>query len=216
MKINVYGCGGTGSHVLIGLARINYNLMRIEKPPIHVTAYDFDTVSHANVGRQAFFPVDVGHNKAKVLIQRINPHYGFNWKAMTCKAGSSSDCDLIISCVDTKKSRKEIMDGRHKKGTYLIDCGNSRVSGQVLIGQYKGDLPNPYEENEDLWKGDEPKGEPGCTDPHLTQDLFINSTIAQHACHYVWNMLRWNKTENRGVFLDIDQGICNPVSKKGT
>ena len=215
-KIYVYGCGGTGSHVLNGLARINHALQVRQISTIHVTAYDFDSVTHANVGRQAFFPVDVGHNKAKVLIERINMHYRFNWKAMTCKAGSSSSCDLAISCVDTKSARKSIYNARHAKGTYLIDCGNSRSSGQVLIGQHLGDLPNPYESNKELLEGDEPVDEPGCTDQDLKQDLFINSVIADYALHYVWSMLRWQKINNRGVFLDLDQGVCNPVQNKET
>ena len=70
--IAVYGCGGTGSHVINGLARINHALKQLGKDEIYVTAYDYYVVTKANVGRQAFYPNDIGHKKSKVLIERIN------------------------------------------------------------------------------------------------------------------------------------------------
>ena len=107
-RIAVYGCGGTGSHVLNGLARINHALQQLNKPTIHVTAFDDDLVDHDNVGRQAFFPADVGHNKAKVLCERINLYYHTNWMGIASKAPSSDKKDLVISCVDSVKSCERI------------------------------------------------------------------------------------------------------------
>jgi PRTRC genetic system ThiF family protein len=75
-EISVYGCGGTGSHVINGLARISHALRALGKEDIHVTAWDDDQVSHDNVGRQAFYDSDVGSNKAKVLIDRVNLYLG--------------------------------------------------------------------------------------------------------------------------------------------
>ena len=210
-EVSVYGCGGTGSHVINGLARLNCGLKRIGKPEIYVTAYDYDDVSHDNVGRQAFYENDVGSNKAAVLIDRVNAYYRLRWRAMRVKAPSSSKCDMVISCVDTIKSRESIAKAWHKKGTYLIDCGNSRTSGQVLIGQFDGTLPNIYDENPDLMFGDEPEDEPGCVDEFFRQDLFVNSVVANHALHFIWDLLRWENLEVRGVFFDLKTGICNPV-----
>ena len=210
-QISVYGCGGTGSHIINGLARINHALKQLSKPEIYVTAYDFDTVSHENVGRQAFYETDVGHNKAKVLIDRVNLYYRTNWKSIPVKAPSSSKCDMVISCVDTVKSREQIAKAWHRNETYLIDCGNSQTSGQVLIGQFDGKLPNIYNENPDLMFGDEPKEEPGCVDEYFRQDLFVNSVVATHALHFVWRLLRWESLEVRGVFFDLNTGVSNPV-----
>ena len=210
-RIAVYGCGGTGSHIMNGLARINYALKQISKPGFHVTAYDFDNVSYDNVGRQAFYETDVGHNKAKVLTDRINLYYHTNWLGKPTKAPSSDKVDLFISCVDTVKSREAIAKSWHKPGTYMIDCGNARTSGQVLIGQYKGDLPNVYIENTDLIYGDEPEDEPGCVDQYFRQDLFVNSVVADNALHFVWRLLRWGSLEVRGIFFDLDKGVTNPV-----
>lgn len=209
--ISVYGCGGTGSHVINGLARINHALKQLNKSQIHVTAYDDDIVSHDNVGRQAFFPTDVGHNKARVLCERINLYYHTNWRAMACKAPSSDKKDLVISCVDSVKSREQIAKSWQTKGTYMIDCGNAKTSGQVLIGQFKGDLPNIYDENEDLIYGKEQTEEPGCVDQYFRQDLFVNSVVADNALHFVWTLLRWGKLKVRGVFFDLDKAVANPV-----
>ncbi|MEK9984510.1 MAG: PRTRC system ThiF family protein [Opitutae bacterium] len=212
--IAVYGCGGTGSHVINGLARINHALRQLNKPEIYVTAYDYDKVSHENVGRQAFFPADVGHNKAKVLIDRINLYYQTRWRSFPSKAPSSDKKDLVIACVDTVEAREGIAKSWQRKDTYMIDCGNARASGQVLIGQFDDELPNVYNEHKDLMYGEEPQEEPGCVDEYFRQDLFVNSVVASHALHFVWRLLRWGSLEVRGVFFDLDKGISNPIKCK--
>ena len=209
--ISVYGCGGTGSHVLNGLARIDHALKTMGKKRFHVIAYDPDSVEDYNVGRQAFYPADVGQNKAKVLCDRINLYYHTRWRGVANKAPSSDKVDLFISCVDTIKSREAIAKSWHKKGTYMIDCGNARASGQVLIGQFDGELPNIYTEHEDLIYGEEPEDDVGCKDQYFREDIFINSTVAQHACNFVWNLVRWGKVKHGGTFLDLDQGIANSI-----
>jgi PRTRC genetic system ThiF family protein len=215
-EIALYGCGGTGSHVAFGLARINHALKQLGKSPFHVTAYDPDNVAYENVGRQAYYEPDVGHNKAKVLMERINFCYRTNWLGIPKKAPSSSKQDLTIACVDTVKSREQIAKSWRKKGSYMIDCGNSRTSGQVLIGQDNGDLPNIYSEHTDLIYGEEPQDEPGCVDQFHRQDLFVNSVVADNALHLIWRLLRWGSLEVRGVFFDLDKGISNPIKiKKG-
>lgn len=212
-KIGVYGCGGTGSHVMNGLARINHALKQLDKPEIHVTAYDDDVVSYENVGRQAFYETDIGHNKAKVLCERINLYYHTNWMGIASRAPSSDKKDLVISCVDSVSSRERIAKSWQSKGTYMIDCGNAKTSGQVLIGQYKGELPNIYTEHDELIYGDEPaEEEPGCVDQYFRQDLFVNSVVSSYALHLVWNLLRWGKLKVQGVFFDLDKGVANPVT----
>lgn len=208
VKIDIYGCGGTGSHVINGLARMAKALSDLNHPGIHVTAYDPDYVSHENVGRQAFYDADVGQSKSKILIERINLYYLQSWRAVRGSAPSSSRADICISCVDTKSSRKKISKSRFKKGAYIIDCGNARASGQVIIGQHRGDLPSPYEAG--LIDGDEPD-EPTCVDQYYRQDLYINSMVAGHALHFVWTLFRRNSLDIKGVFLNLESGITNPI-----
>jgi len=206
--IDVYGCGGTGSHVINGLARIAKALSELNHPGIHVTAYDPDIVTHANVGRQAFYEADVGEYKSSVLIERVNLYYRQNWRAVKRKAPNYTKAHICIACVDTKASRKEISEAKYNDNAYIIDCGNSRASGQVILGQSKGDLPFPYDK--ELTEGDEPQ-EPNCIDQYYRQDLFINSMIANHALHFVWTLFRRTSLDIRGVFLNLESGITNPI-----
>ena len=210
IPIDVYGCGGTGSHVLNGLARLAKALNDLGHPGIYVTAYDPDTVSYDNVGRQAFYDADVGRNKSKVLTERINLYYSQKWRAITKEAPGSSNAKICVACVDTISSRAKIAKAKYKKGAYIIDCGNARASGQVLLGQYKGELPFPYEENPALVQGEEPD-EPNCVDQYYRQDLFINSMIAGHALHFIWTLFRRTSLDIRGVFTNLEKGITNPI-----
>lgn len=210
--INLYGCGGTGSHVLLGLARLNKAITDLGASPFHVNVYDPDTVEERNVGRQAFSHTEVGINKAHALVDRINLHYGLGWYGYDKKAPASSDAEIIVSCVDTGQSRKEISDSIIKYNPYMIDCGNSRYQGQVILGQYNGELPNPYKENPELLVSDNDEEQPPCTDPFYAQDLFINQIIATYALHYVWFLFRKDEIDTRGVFVDIEQGVTNPIT----
>ena len=210
VKIDVYGCGGTGSHVLNGLVRMAKALSDLGHPGIHVTAYDPDVVSYDNVGRQAFYDADVGQKKSKVLVDRINLYYRQRWQAITATAPGSTNAKIAIACVDTISSRAKIAKANYKKGAYIIDCGNARASGQVILGQYQGELPFPYEENKDLVEGEEPD-EPNCVDQYYRQDLFINSMIAGHALHFVWTLFRRASLDVRGVFTNLERGITNPI-----
>src|ERR1039457_5234490 len=84
-SVVLIGCGGTGSQVLSGLARLHLSLIALGHPGLDVHAYDPDTVSNSNVGRQLFAQSDVGLNKASVLVNRLNMYYGLSWKATPSK-----------------------------------------------------------------------------------------------------------------------------------
>jgi hypothetical protein len=110
--------------------------------------------------------------------------------------------------VDTKKSRQGIADMHLKDGTYVIDAGNSRDSGQVILGQRNGTLSDPYE-NRQLLDGEEDFTAP-CADPYQKQDLFINQLMATYALDLVWKLLRRGKIAERGVFASLS-GSSNPI-----
>ena len=69
ISIDVIGAGGTGSYLLSYLAQIHYLLRMVggNDNPFDVTVWDRDTVSETNVGRQNFWPMDIGLPKAEVL-----------------------------------------------------------------------------------------------------------------------------------------------------
>jgi len=211
VHISVIGCGGTGSHVVNQLVDVHTAITTLGHPGLTVQAYDGDAVAFSNVGRQAFYQQDVGRPKAQVLIERINMYYGLNWRAHNHLAnGVGVSADILISCVDTKASRRLIKGAPKTKKTYIIECGNARASGQVILGQEKGDLPNPYREHPGLTKGKEPKGE-GCLDPYYKQDLAVNRVVATYVQQIVWDLLRKHEIGYRGVFFDLTKFTSNGI-----
>lgn len=72
VTVFVIGAGGTGSQVATGLARISVALQALGHPGLHVTVFDPDTVTEANIGRQLFSGSELGLNKAVALVTRIN------------------------------------------------------------------------------------------------------------------------------------------------
>lgn len=211
-KVDLYGCGGTGSHVLLGLTRAHKAITDLEGEGFHVSAFDPDKVEMRNVGRQAFTSADVGVNKSHALVDRINMYHGYNWTSFACEAPAWSHADIVISCVDSGRSRKHIAEAdMHASNPYVIDCGNAKYTGQVVIGQHNGELLNPYKDNPELLVEDTDEA-PTCGDPYSEQDLFINQIIATHALDLVWTLLHCEYLEKRGVFVDLKKGITNPLS----
>lgn len=208
-RVHVIGCGGTGSHVINHLVDVHTAVTNQGHSGLSVYAYDGDNVAFSNVGRQAFYLQDVGLPKSKVLIDRINMYYGLSWtsRSQVCK-GDDLFADIVISCVDTKASRRIIKNAKMYDNTYIIECGNARSSGQVILGQKKGDLPNPYDEHPMLTKGKEDKG-PGCLDPYNKQDLPVNRQVAVYVQQIIWNLLRKYEISHRGVFFDLSKFSSN-------
>lgn len=151
LSVYVIGTGGTGSHLLTALARMDHSLKELGHPGIHVTAFDPDIVSPANRGRQLFAQAEEGHSKAVVLIHRINRFFGTDWKAVPKEFGSnrtgSIDCpeaNIYISCVDSVQARYDLAEilqnltsvkyrYTRDKAMYWMDMGNSRDTGQVIL-----------------------------------------------------------------------------------
>ena len=64
VTVFVIGAGGTGSQVVTCLARMGMALQALGHPGLHVTVFDPDTVTGANIGRQLFSEAETGLNKA--------------------------------------------------------------------------------------------------------------------------------------------------------
>ena len=214
IKVALVGCGGTGSVMLHQLARIQLALLELGHPGMSVTAYDDDTVSKANIGRQTFSECDVGLYKVNVLMQRINAYYGFRWIATPIKAerGDVFHDDVVITCVDSVDARISLAD---KRRGYFLDCGNSRTTGQVILGAkfttgLEGEyhiLPNVVDLFPDIRDHEDPD-EPSCSlaEALRKQDLFINSMIANAASQLLWDLLRHSTIKRHGCFINLESG----------
>jgi PRTRC genetic system ThiF family protein len=166
ITVNLIGCGGTGSQMLTNLARMNQAMIALNHPGLLVFAYDDDTVSEANLGRQLFAEAEIGLHKSAVLINRINRFFGTNWKAITHRydadyvetQSNDGKANLFVTCVDNAVSRFEIatiledFTGYHNyernRPLYWMDLGNSKDTGQVIlstIGNHKQPDSKKYE-----------------------------------------------------------------------
>lgn len=232
VRIVVVGAGGTGSHVINGLVQLHTALLALGHPAgLHVTAFDDDTVSESNVGRQAFAWSDIGANKASVLINRLNQAFGLDWEACPERIGVSQTGrlrmrpDLVIGCVDNRLARKAIAS-TFGYG-YWLDIGNNQNDGQVILGEIG---EGPYV----TWRGkkrlrlptvadllpeavderlDQTDDQPSCSlaDALEKQSLFINRAMALHALNLLWKLFRLARLEAHGVFVNLATDRSSPL-----
>ena len=79
VTVLVAGAGGTGSQVITNLARMSVALQALGHPGLHLTAFDPDTVTEANIGRQLFSETELGLNKATALVT-ASTVFSYAWR----------------------------------------------------------------------------------------------------------------------------------------
>jgi PRTRC genetic system ThiF family protein len=210
--IHLVGVGGTGSHVLTNLAMMNKALIHLERQPLYVLAIDPDTVEESNIGRQVFSPADVGENKAKVLVERINRYFGFAWdyadEEYETLVTYSMGPDIIIGCVDSVVARAQIwrtMDAR-RSAIYWMDIGNNLRQAQILLAEkenpkmphFFAEFPNEKDDPNDLT--------PSCSamESLNRQDLFVNKIVATYATHMLWQLMKDFVIDYRGMYVNLE------------
>lgn len=230
LKVAVVGVGGTGSEVLIGLVRLHDALVALGYTGgLQVTAFDPDTVSPSNLVRQRYFATDLGRNKAEVLIGRINLSCGVVWRSCPQKFNSDrarKNWDIVISCVDTRKSRKELHQAAFSKGLYTwrywLDCGNDLSNGQVILGTpgstARDALPCATQLHPELMDLSLPEDDtPSCSavEALSRQDLYVGKEASLHALNLLWQLLRDKALADHARYFDQRQGTlgvrkCTP------
>lgn len=231
VQVVLVGAGGTGSHVLRRLANIHMAMVELGHPAgLDVSVYDPDVVSKTNVGRQAFYPSDVGLPKAAILVHRCNLLMQTKWEAYQEKLTSKSSlysADVVIGCVDNRAGRKAILAATeaNRKATYYMDFGNREHDGQVILGQVmpesneksKNEMRLPHAANlfpelvdESLDDKDET---PSCSlaEALEKQSLFINDTVANVGMNMLWELFRYGQLSYHGVFINNKTGRVNPL-----
>ena len=230
MHIALVGCGGNGSQMLTGLARLNHAITALGHPGLSVRAYDPDTVSEANMGRQLFGGFDVGTSKAHTLVNRINAFFGLAWDAHFGRyEHPQRPVDIMIVCVDSAKARHEISRRASKSPpAYVMDLGNRAADGQVVFGQPtmvdrepKGStrLPSPYELLPELVNTAAPEDDtPSCglAEALERQELFINQAIVTPALSILWEFFRYGQLTWHGAFVNLRTGSMRPLLVKDT
>ncbi len=229
VTINLVGCGGTGTQVLSGLARMNEALIALGHPGLHVRVFDADLVSPANVGRQLFSRADIGQSKAAISVTRVNRFFSYDWEAYPtmyeCETHHSAN--ITISCVDTIKVRTKMAKlllrypskQPYQRQFYWLDFGNSQKTGQVVLGGIGAnavDLPNVVQLLPQIKKQKDKDTGPSCSLAEAIgkQDLYINSTLANLGLNILWKLFREGKIVNHGCFLNLDTLSVNPIKIK--
>ena len=229
VSVILIGCGGTGSHMLTQLARINAALWALDHPGLFVTAYDDDIIEPHNVGRQMFSPAQPGQNKAIELVTIINRYYGLNWEGVA-ERWDGFQANIIITAVDTIKSRKEVlrlwkdpdMENVHttyremRKPFYWLDIGNSQHTGQIVLAGKNKALKSIFDLHPELLKQKDKKAEPTCSmqESLQHQDLFINSILAQYAGHLLWGLWKNLGTDYQGLYINLKSLLTSKIEIK--
>lgn len=229
INIALVGCGGSGSEMLDELYRIHSLLTALEGWGIQVTAFDPDEVSRANIGRQRFWPCDVGFPKAEVLINRVNSFGGVNWSFVNDAFDihrNRTRFDILITCVDTPSVRAQIgtaatQDSDHgistSRDVFWLDCGNDANTGNVIfghLGETNGQMriPNVYDLYPVLAEMEDGQ-EPSCSTAAALekQDYGINRSVAREAANLLWQFLRHGALDHHGSYIDIKRGTVVPL-----
>ncbi|RQM45197.1 PRTRC system ThiF family protein [Paraburkholderia bannensis] len=222
-NVVVVGAGGTGSALLPSLARLHHAMIELGHPGgIKCTVYDDDTVSEFNVGRQGFYPNDVGHYKASLLVNRLNLLMGTSWTALPRRVDSTINlqADMVIGCVDSRGARHAIAQAAKRgKVRYYLDCGNETDRGQVILGEFgkprHDRLPHVGDLFPDMLNAKNDRGDdtPSCSmaDALRKQSLVINQAISVQAFNLLWSLFRNGGLTFSAVFVNLATGRTNPV-----
>jgi hypothetical protein len=247
------GCGGTGSFLAEAIVRLLIDV------PSAFYLVDPDRVEVRNVARQAFDLAETGRPKAQVLAERLARRFGREVgysvlpydRALHDRvfAAGPSRLALLVACVDNAPARRAIVatldaglwaggSPSYPSPIWLLDAGNGRNSGQVLLGnvtrpeRLRGSffpaaavcraLPAPSLQRPDLL--DAPPAPQPPPRPLMDcaaavaqgdQGPTINKVVAAIAAGYVEKLLagacRWMAS-----YFDLDDGTlrCLPADPK--
>ena len=228
MRILVVGAGGTGSAIALGLPYLD-QAMRAwgHRSGLEVMLMDGDVVSGTNCVRQPFSVSDIGHNKATVLVNRINLFWGTRWVAIPSDFHARSfdrhqdRCpDLVIGCIDTRAGRKAVATafaGGLSHVCYWLDLGNNAASGQYVLGQPLNarnrrkperlrTVSELYPEVIDVGAGEDPLPSCSAAEALDRQEPFINHTLASSALAMIAQLFRYGRLAYHGAFFNAKTG----------
>jgi len=236
IHVALAGVGGNGSQVINMLARLDLAIRALgHEHGLSCTAFDADEVSVANVGRNLWSPSDVGQNKAILAVHRLNAYYGLDFEAVPAHydgdlSFSASDCDILISCVDTRGAREAMreMIGRGEGPRhYWIDLGNGEASGQVVLGEvescrrrrWKATGASPrlpfvtdlFPQVSDTSLADTNRDSCSLAISLQSQGLLINDFVARIALQLLYQLLARGQIAHHGAMVNIDTLRMNPI-----
>lgn len=223
LDVVVVGAGGTGSALLGKLFMLNNTIVALGGSPLSVTVYDDDVVSQSNIGRQAFYPFDIGLPKAEVLVNRFNAFGSVQWRFKTERFKHDENAfhssKVFFGCVDSVEGRKELHKAMNKiSGSIYIDCGNDSSTGNVILGMNatidgkSTYLPTVYDLYKEQLDNHVSKPSDSCSAEEAIQkqEFGVNDLAATHALQMFWQLIRHGELEYQGVSYDLKTGYTAP------
>lgn len=236
VQVHLVGVGGNGAQMAACLARLDFAMKALGHPGgLHVKAFDADRVSEANVGRQLYGRADVGRFKSVVTIHRLNQFYGLNWDACPCRYEAyepsgyrSDDCDVVVSCVDTRSARRALharLFERYSNCHYWLDLGNQEATANCVLGQpphTHGRKPAAnaprlpcvtelFPELLDAAIPDDDKRSCSVRMSLASQGLFINDVVVRFASHLLYELFSKGTIAQHGVLINLDSKRSGPI-----
>lgn len=124
MKVLLVGAGGVGGW-LIPMLNHGFYSNQID-PEIEITVADYDCVSLKNVMYSNYTEEEVTKNKAKAICKRYD--FLIPWECKVTKKDLFG-YDMIIMCVDSNQTRKEIFEHCKEHKKYFLDI---RAEGRLV------------------------------------------------------------------------------------
>jgi PRTRC genetic system ThiF family protein len=220
VTVALVGVGGTGSEMASNLVNLHHALRALGYGGLDVTMFDPDLVSEANIVRQRFFASDIGRYKCEVLAHRINVSCGLAWNALPRRfvgGNARRGWDLVISCVDTRKARRELHQAAFAKRLspwkLWLDTGNAETIGQVVLGTPRWEkkpfahmLPCATELYPELMDVSLPDDDtPSCSaiEALAKQDLMVNKMVATLATDLLWRLFHEGRIADHARYFDL-------------
>lgn len=224
--IHLIGAGGNGAPMLMRLHKIHTTLRALGRNGLKVIVWDMDTVSPFNIGRQPFYPADIGRNKAEVLVSRhkmIDPSISsWEWRPERFTEESKvSNTLMVITCVDNKAARRAVHKAvfENERALYWLDLGNEADTGQIVLGEAmhhrrKLRLPVVTEIFPEILDESIPEDDsPSCSTEEAIrkQGLFVNEIVVGHAASLIWEGLHTGTVTKPIVFINTGVHSVNSV-----
>ena len=124
-RINVVGCGATGSWVALSLAKLGIQ---------NVYLYDFDKVEMHNLPNQAFGLSDIGKNKAEAIRDTIKTLTGIEYEAFDKKVTRNDKLPgITFLLVDSMKARENIAQSLkfNPRSNYMLETRLALEGGMI-------------------------------------------------------------------------------------
>ena len=234
VEVHLVGVGGNGAQMAACLARLDIAMRALGHPHgLHVSAFDADRVSEANVGRQLYSAADIGRHKAIVTVHRLNQFYGLDWSAIPQRYEVAQDArpygrgaDILVSCVDSRAARRQLHRlafDRYADFRYWLDLGNTESTAQVVLGQPANRhtdslgaqrLPCVTELFPELLDVDVPDDDrPSCSVRMslASQGLFVNDMAVRFAAQLLYELFSRGHIAAHGVVVNLDSKRSGPI-----